>query len=90
MNSPPIVSVAVFTLKGVVEPILRNHKHMNLAEIEEAVNHFCEKAKNMITATDRGGTFIIARGNVRNLDSDLYVVDGRATILLIAILFVVQ
>ena len=60
------IGIAVSTDRGLMVPVLRNAENMSLAEIELAIAHFAQKARNgSITLEDlQGGTFSITNGGV--------------------------
>jgi len=60
------IGIAVSTDRGLMVPVLRNAENMSLAEIELAIAHFAQKARDgSITLEDlQGGTFSITNGGV--------------------------
>ena len=60
------VSVAIGSPRGLVTPVLRNADNMGLAEIEQKIRRFGEKANGgKLTIDDmKGGTFTISNGGV--------------------------
>lgn len=60
------IGVAVSAPKGLVVPVVKNADQMSLAEIEDAIRHYGEKAKeNKISVDDMtDGTFTISNGGV--------------------------
>jgi 2-oxoglutarate dehydrogenase E2 component (dihydrolipoamide succinyltransferase) len=60
------VGVAVGTEKGLFVPVLKHAEHMSLAEVEMAIKHYAQKAKDgKISIEDlSGGTFTISNGGV--------------------------
>ena len=60
------IGIAVSTERGLMVPVIRNAENMSLAEIEQAIVHFAQKARNgSITLEDlQGGTFSITNGGV--------------------------
>lgn len=60
------IGVAVSSPRGLVVPVIRNADQMNLAEIEQAIADYVEKAKNNnISIEDMiGGTFTLSNGGV--------------------------
>ena len=60
------IGIAVSTDRGLMVPIIRNAENMGLAEIEGAIGHFAQKARNGSIAIEdlQGGTFSITNGGV--------------------------
>jgi 2-oxoglutarate dehydrogenase E2 component (dihydrolipoamide succinyltransferase) len=60
------IGIAVSTERGLMVPVLRNSENMGLAEIEHAIAHFAQKARDgSISLEDlQGGTFSITNGGV--------------------------
>jgi 2-oxoglutarate dehydrogenase E2 component (dihydrolipoamide succinyltransferase) len=60
------IGIAVSTDRGLMVPVLRNAENMSLAEIELAIAHYAQKARDgSITLEDlQGGTFSITNGGV--------------------------
>jgi len=60
------ISIAVSAPNGLVVPVVRNADKMSFAEIEQAIAHYGQKAKDgTLTMEDmRGGTFTISNGGV--------------------------
>ena len=60
------IGVAVSTDKGLVVPILKNVENMTLAQIEQAIAAYAQKARdNKISIDDlSGGTFTISNGGI--------------------------
>ena len=60
------ISVAIGSPRGLVTPVLRNADNMGLAEIEQEIRSFGEKANGgKLTIDDmKGGTFTISNGGV--------------------------
>lgn len=60
------IGIAVSTERGLMVPVLRNAENMGLAEIEHAIAHFAQKARDgSISLEDlQGGTFSITNGGV--------------------------
>jgi len=60
------IGIAVSTERGLMVPILRNAENMSLADIELAIAHFAQKARDgSISLEDlQGGTFSITNGGV--------------------------
>jgi 2-oxoglutarate dehydrogenase E2 component (dihydrolipoamide succinyltransferase) len=60
------IGIAVSTERGLMVPIIRNAETMGLAEIETAIAHFAEKAREGTIALEdlQGGTFSITNGGV--------------------------
>ncbi|KIW80712.1 hypothetical protein Z517_07328 [Fonsecaea pedrosoi CBS 271.37] len=60
------ISVAVSTPKGLVTPVVRNCERLSVVEIERAIAHYAQKARNgRITMDDlAGGNFTISNGGV--------------------------
>jgi len=60
------IGIAVSTERGLMVPIIRNAENMGLAEIEMAIAHFAEKARDGSIALEdlQGGTFSITNGGV--------------------------
>ena len=60
------IGVAVSTDKGLVVPIIKNVEQMTLAEIEQAIAAYAQKAReNKITIEDlNGGTFTVSNGGI--------------------------
>jgi 2-oxoglutarate dehydrogenase E2 component (dihydrolipoamide succinyltransferase) len=60
------IGIAVSTERGLMVPIIRNAENMSLAEIELAIAHFAQKARDGSIALEdlQGGTFSITNGGV--------------------------
>lgn len=60
------IGVAIASPRGLVVPVLRNADQMSLAEIEQGIMNFVEKAKNNRLDIDdmTGGTFSLTNGGV--------------------------
>jgi 2-oxoglutarate dehydrogenase E2 component (dihydrolipoamide succinyltransferase) len=60
------IGVAVGSGKGLVVPVLRNAERMSLAEIEQAIGDFGQRARENKLKLDelQGGTFTISNGGV--------------------------
>jgi 2-oxoglutarate dehydrogenase E2 component (dihydrolipoamide succinyltransferase) len=60
------IGIAVSTERGLMVPVLRNAENMGLADIENAIAHFAQKARDgSISLEDlQGGTFSITNGGV--------------------------
>ena len=60
------IGVAVSTTRGLVVPVLRNVEQMSMADIEQAIVDYAEKAKEgKLTLQEmQGGTFTITNGGV--------------------------
>ena len=60
------IGIAVSTDRGLMVPVIRNAENMSLAEIEQAINHYAQKARDgSISLEDlQGGTFSITNGGV--------------------------
>ena len=60
------IGIAVSTERGLMVPIIRNAENLGLAELEEAIAAFAEKARTgSITLEElQGGTFSITNGGV--------------------------
>jgi 2-oxoglutarate dehydrogenase E2 component (dihydrolipoamide succinyltransferase) len=60
------IGIAVSTERGLMVPILRNAEAMGLAEIEIAIRHYAEQAREGKIAIEdlQGGTFTITNGGV--------------------------
>ena len=60
------IGIAVSTERGLMVPVIRNAENMGLAEIEQAIAHFAQKARTgSITLEElQGGTFSITNGGV--------------------------
>jgi 2-oxoglutarate dehydrogenase E2 component (dihydrolipoamide succinyltransferase) len=60
------IGIAVSTERGLMVPIIRNAENMGLAEIETAIAHFAQKARDGSIALEdlQGGTFSITNGGV--------------------------
>jgi 2-oxoglutarate dehydrogenase E2 component (dihydrolipoamide succinyltransferase) len=60
------IGIAVSTERGLMVPIIRNAENMGLAEIELAIAHFAQKARDGSIALEdlQGGTFSITNGGV--------------------------
>jgi 2-oxoglutarate dehydrogenase E2 component (dihydrolipoamide succinyltransferase) len=60
------IGIAVSTERGLMVPVLRNAENMSLAEIEIAIAHFAEQARDGTIALEdlQGGTFSITNGGV--------------------------
>jgi len=60
------IGIAVSTERGLMVPVIRNAENMGLADIEKAINHFAQKARDgSISLEDlQGGTFSITNGGV--------------------------
>jgi len=60
------IGIAVSTERGLMVPIIRNAENMGLADIENAIAHFAQKARDGSIALEdlQGGTFSITNGGV--------------------------
>ncbi len=60
------IGVAVSSERGLVVPVLRNTEHMSLADVEKAIGHYAEKARDGKLSIDEmtGGTFTVSNGGV--------------------------
>jgi 2-oxoglutarate dehydrogenase E2 component (dihydrolipoamide succinyltransferase) len=60
------IGIAVSTERGLMVPVIRNAENMGLAEIEQAIAHFAQKARDGSIALEdlQGGTFSITNGGV--------------------------
>ena len=60
------IGIAVSTERGLMVPVIRNAENMGLAEIEQAIAHFAQKARSGSIALEdlQGGTFSITNGGV--------------------------
>ena len=60
------IGIAVSTDRGLMVPVIRNAENMGLAEIELAIAHFAQRARDgSISLEDlQGGTFSITNGGV--------------------------
>ncbi|MFC1796368.1 dihydrolipoyllysine-residue succinyltransferase, partial [Pseudomonadota bacterium] len=60
------IGIAVSTERGLMVPVIRNAENMGLAEIELAIAHFAQKARDGSIALEdlQGGTFSITNGGV--------------------------
>ena len=60
------ISIAVSTKKGLIVPVIRYADQMSIAEIEKAVVHFAQKARDGQIRPDdlTGGSFTISNGGV--------------------------
>ena len=60
------IGIAVSTERGLMVPVIRNAENMGLAEIEQAIAHYAQKARAGSIAMEdlQGGTFSITNGGV--------------------------
>jgi len=60
------IGIAVSTERGLMVPVIRNAENMELAEIEQAIAHYAQKARAGSIALEdlQGGTFSITNGGV--------------------------
>ncbi|MFC1739944.1 2-oxoglutarate dehydrogenase complex dihydrolipoyllysine-residue succinyltransferase [Pseudomonadota bacterium] len=60
------IGIAVSTERGLMVPVIRNAENMGLADIEQSIAHFAQKARDgSISLEDlQGGTFSITNGGV--------------------------
>jgi 2-oxoglutarate dehydrogenase E2 component (dihydrolipoamide succinyltransferase) len=60
------IGIAVSTERGLMVPVIRNAENMGLAEIEQAISHYAQKARAGTIALEdlQGGTFSITNGGV--------------------------
>lgn len=60
------IAVAIAAPQGLVVPVIRNAEKLSMAEIENAVAHLAEKARNKKLTIEEmtGGTFSITNGGV--------------------------
>ena len=60
------IGVAVSTEKGLVVPVIRDADQLGFAELEAAIAHYAEKARNRTITLDelQGGVFTISNGGV--------------------------
>lgn len=60
------IGIAVSTERGLMVPIIRNAENMGLAEIEAAIAHYAQKARDGSIGLEdlQGGTFSITNGGV--------------------------
>jgi 2-oxoglutarate dehydrogenase E2 component (dihydrolipoamide succinyltransferase) len=60
------IGIAVSTERGLMVPVIRNAEAMGLADIEQSIAHFAQKARDgSISLEDlQGGTFSITNGGV--------------------------
>jgi 2-oxoglutarate dehydrogenase E2 component (dihydrolipoamide succinyltransferase) len=60
------IGIAVSTERGLMVPVIRNAESMGLADIEQSIAHFAQKARDgSISLEDlQGGTFSITNGGV--------------------------
>ena len=60
------IGIAVSTDRGLMVPVLRNAENMSLADIELAIAHYAQKARDGSIALEdlQGGTFSITNGGV--------------------------
>lgn len=60
------IGIAVSTERGLMVPVIRNAENMGLAEIEQAIAHFAQKARAGSIALEdlQGGTFSITNGGI--------------------------
>jgi 2-oxoglutarate dehydrogenase E2 component (dihydrolipoamide succinyltransferase) len=60
------IGIAVSTERGLMVPVIRNAENMSLAEIEQAISHYAQKARAGTIALEdlQGGTFSITNGGV--------------------------
>jgi 2-oxoglutarate dehydrogenase E2 component (dihydrolipoamide succinyltransferase) len=60
------IGIAVSTERGLMVPVIRNAENMGLAEIEQAIAHYAQKARSGSIALEdlQGGTFSITNGGV--------------------------
>ena len=60
------ISVAVSTPKGLVTPVIRHVQSLSIAQIEQAIRHFAEKAmgKTLLPQDMEGGSFTVTNGGV--------------------------
>jgi len=60
------IGIAVSTERGLMVPVIRNAENMGLAEIEQAIAHYAQKARAGSIALEdlQGGTFSITNGGV--------------------------
>jgi 2-oxoglutarate dehydrogenase E2 component (dihydrolipoamide succinyltransferase) len=60
------IGIAVSTERGLMVPVIRNAENMALADIEQSIAHFAQKARDgSISLEDlQGGTFSITNGGV--------------------------
>ncbi len=60
------IGVAVSTERGLVVPVIRDADRLSFAELEAAIAHYAEKARNRTITLDelQGGVFTISNGGV--------------------------
>ncbi len=60
------IGVAVGTEKGLMVPVIRHADHYSVSEVELAIKHYAEKARDGKISVDdlAGGTFTISNGGV--------------------------
>jgi len=60
------IGIAVSTERGLMVPIIRNAENMSLAQIEQAIEHYANAAREGSIALEdlQGGTFSITNGGV--------------------------
>jgi len=60
------IGIAVSTERGLMVPVIRNAENMGLAEIEQAIAHYAQKARAGSIALEdlQGGTFSITNGGI--------------------------
>ena len=60
------VGIAVGTEKGLIVPVVKNSDMLSIAEVEQSIKHYAEKARDGKISLDdlSGGTFTISNGGV--------------------------
>ena len=60
------ISVAVSTPKGLVTPVIRHVQSLSIAQIEQTIRHYAEKAmgKSLLPQDMEGGSFTVTNGGV--------------------------
>jgi 2-oxoglutarate dehydrogenase E2 component (dihydrolipoamide succinyltransferase) len=60
------VGIAVGTEKGLIVPVIKNSDMLSIAEVEQSIKHYAEKARDgKISLEDlSGGTFTISNGGI--------------------------
>ncbi len=60
------VGIAVGTEKGLIVPVIKNSDLLSIAEVEQSIKHYAEKARDGKISLDdlSGGTFTISNGGV--------------------------
>jgi len=60
------IGIAVGTEKGLIVPVVKNADMLSIAEVEQSIKHYAEKARDGKISLDdlAGGTFTISNGGV--------------------------